>query len=192
VTEKLERLRSLVTKPRSNSYWGMLTEKQKALVQSILFAPGVSLREAAQRVPPTPGGPQIGRPPCLANLSNIRRQLKAEEMVFHIEEEEELIEGIRAQLRTGKAMTREQERLLDETMIVIGREVMSKTLERLDPASRTAAARLLLKRADQRRVDRHQDFVEAQARKNEAPPAPALPLTADEKRAAVKKILGIS
>ena len=75
-------------------------------------------------------------------------------------------------------------------MALIGQEVIQRTLKRLNPGARTAAAKLLLKRADQRRVDRRLDMVDALNKGEESEVDTSL--TPEGREAAVKRILGIS
>ena len=179
-------------KPFDNSYWGGLTEEEKELVQTVLQKPGVSLREARRLVPPMRDrdGKENG-PPAVGTLSRISQELRTEEVLFEIEADTELAETICGKLRSGALRSQVEERMLDEIMEVIGEEVRHKSLHRLDPASRTAFARLLLKRADQRRVDRRQKFLEARARRIEA--GPTRPhLTEEDKQRRLKELLEIA
>ncbi|MGA2175062.1 MAG: hypothetical protein ABSH38_08795 [Verrucomicrobiota bacterium] len=179
-------------KPLSNSYWDTLSEEEKELVQSVLRKPGVSLREARGLVPPMRDGEgkEIG-PPAVGTLSRISQELRTEEMLLEIEADTELAKVICGKLRSGALRSQVQERLLDEIMEVIGEEVRHKSLRRMDPAIRTASARLLLKRADQRRADRRQKFLEARARRIEA--GPTRPhLTEEDKQRRLKELLEIA
>lgn len=112
------------------------------------------------------------------------RKARADSLLTELETDDEAIKKVRA--KTGARL---QEELLDEIMEVIAHEVRHKTLKRVDAAGRTAAARLLLKRADQRRFDRHQDFIERQAKKKEPQPPPVL--TEEQKQQRIKEIMGI-
>jgi hypothetical protein len=84
-----------------------------------------------------------------------------------------------------------QEYVLDRIMVLLSEEVIDRTLERLHPEARTSAARLLLKRADQRRVDRRLKMLEEE-RKNATPVETETGLTAEEKEHAIDQILGIA
>jgi hypothetical protein len=112
------------------------------------------------------------------------RKPRGESLLLELESDDEAVKKVRA-----KAGTRAQEELLDEILEVLALEVRHKTLKRLDPNGRTAAARLLLKRADQRRQDRHQHFLETQAKKKEPQPAPVL--TEEQKQQRIKEIMGL-
>jgi hypothetical protein len=113
-----------------------------------------------------------------------KQKPRKDSLLAELKADDEEIKKIR-----DNACSRTQEELLDEIMDSMAQEVRHKTLKRVDPSGRTAAARLLLKRADQRRFDRHQDFIEAQARKKEPPPVPAL--TEEQKQQRIKEIIGI-
>jgi hypothetical protein len=82
------------------------------------------------------------------------------------------------------------ERALNEITESLGRKLTRESDAKLSPAQRTAAVTLLLRRADQLRRDRKLDLLEALARKKE-PSAPSIPLTAEEKDALAKQVLGI-
>lgn len=181
-------VRSLVRKPRSDSYWGGLNKKQQTVVLSLLLESRLSMREARMKVPLT----RKGKPPCIATLARLRLQLKTEEVIFRIDAKTNAVEAPFAKLRSGGEFSQDQEQMLDEAMCLISKEVIEKTLQQLDSASRTAAAHLLLKRADQRRVDRHQDFVEAQARKKAEPPPPPPRLTEEDKQRRIQEVLDIA
>jgi hypothetical protein len=112
------------------------------------------------------------------------RKPRGQSLLHELESDDEAVRKVRA-----KAGTRTQEELLDEILEVLALEVRHKTLKRLDPNGRTAAARLLLKRADQRRQDRHQHFLETQARKKEPQPAPIL--TEEQKQQRIREIMGL-
>ena len=113
-----------------------------------------------------------------------RHQTRGDSLVRELASDDEAVKNVRA-----KAEARTQEELLDEIMDVLAQEVRHKTLKRQDPNGRTAAARLLLKRADQRRFDRHQSFLETQAKKKEPQPAPVL--TEEQKQQRIREIMGL-
>ncbi len=185
-------MRSVVRKPRSDSYLGGLSEEERGQVEAALFTPGLSLSEAALRMPLMRRGAGPGKPPSPELLSRLRRELTTDKMLFGVEESTRPLERAAARYRAGRELSQEQEKMLDEIMGMVGEEVIEKTLARLDPASRTAAARLLLKRADQRRVDRRQDFIEAQAKKKSEPPPPPPRLTEEDKQRRLKELMEIA
>lgn len=114
------------------------------------------------------------KPKPLRELSEVLAELEARARVC---------EGTHNALRPLVKGT-DFELLLDECLFAIGQEVLLNTLNEVSPEERTAAARLMLKRADQRRVDR----LHEEETKNATKPT----LTPEEKERRVKQILGIS
>jgi hypothetical protein len=115
---------------------------------------------------------------------NPARKPRVASLLRELDSDDEAVKKVRA-----KAGTRPQEELLEEILEVLALEVRHKTLKGLDPNGRTAAARLLLKRADQRRQDHHQAFLETQAKKKEPQPAPVL--TEEQKQQRIREIMGL-
>jgi phage FluMu gp28-like protein len=171
-------------KRHSNSYWAGLSLEEQELAYSVLRQSGTTMEEARKLIPPMRGADGKPRPPCVTTVSKLCQELRMEQMLGAVAEDEEMIDRVRRQFSS-----RVREEWLDEIMDMIGQEVRQKTLRRLDPDGRTAAARLLLKRADQRRFDRHQEFIERQAKKKE--PRPRRVLTEEQKQRRIKEILGV-
>ena len=127
--------------------------------------------------------------PEIATLSKIRNRLRLEDMVLRLD-------GTTAKLEAAKEMlgpmakAANQERLLDEVMTAISEEVIERTMERLNPGARTNAAKLLLKRADQRQVARRLDFLESRF-KTVKPGKSASGDTPEEVERDVNQILGL-
>jgi hypothetical protein len=122
-------------------------------------------------------------------LQGIRQQLRFDRTLQEVSGTVEVIEGARMALGPLVEGTAAEE-VLDVVMALIAKDVIDKTLGKMDPAARTAAARLLLKRADQRRVDRHLKILEAKTAK-EKPSRRARKATVEEKVAKVNQIFGM-
>ena len=109
-------------------------------------------------------------------------------MVSELKESSGRLEAIKKLLKP-MAKKANQEEVLDGIMMLISEEVIERTLERLNPEARTSAARLLLKRADQRRVDRRLKALEA-AVKKQPEGETERPWSAAEKQERIRQILG--
>jgi hypothetical protein len=114
-----------------------------------LPVPFVVMREQA---PKWRGGPHDGNPPGLSALSDLWHAIKQVEVLRNIERDNLLLEAARAKAKSLGIAT--DESMLDNLLLIVAQEVLNKSLSGEDPKSRTAAARLLLKRADQKRHDR--------------------------------------
>ena len=131
------------------------------------YAPGLLWpRPGRKRHPgrPGPNRPEKDNRPSIACLGRIRWRLGVEEKVGRIEEAAATRRATRRLLKKLVTGT-DQEQVLDEVMTLIGEQVIDATLGMESASTRTAAAWLLLRRADQRRFDQRTAIFEAQAGK---------------------------
>jgi hypothetical protein len=133
-------------------------------------------------------GAEVGKKPTLRTLYAINSRLDLEATLVGLEGTSLFIEDTNRRLRPYLKGA-EGEQVLDQAMHLVGKEVIRRTLYRLNPAARTAAARLLLKRAEQRRVDRRLKLLEVEVKKDGSDDAKS-GLTPDEKQARIRQILG--
>jgi hypothetical protein len=175
---------------RPDSYEATLTAKERESLYAMLLPGRETLEEVQEKAIPWRSGEKKGQKPDTGTLWKIQQRLRMLRMVSKLSVTCEKFERYR-DLLAPMAKSAHQEQLLDWIMTLISEEVIDYTLERLHPEARTAAARLLLKRADQRRVDRRLDMLE-EDRKKPAPRESQTGLTREEKEEAVDKILGIA
>jgi hypothetical protein len=184
-------------KPRSDSYEAALTEEQREELHALLLSPELSLSAVRKLAPVWPCGPRDGAKPSIGNLSQIAARLRREQMLLNVEAKAKLMEAVRAQAKShavemGSGQTLEQ--LIDVACDLVGQEVLQKTMAEEDPKNRTAALRALLKRADQKLVDRRIRILEQQAQQAEKAKAVTedKSLTPEEKQLKMKQIFGMS
>lgn len=175
---------------RPDSYEATLTAKERESLYAMLVTRRETLEEIQEKTIPWRSGVNKGEKPETGTLWKIQQRLRLEWMVSRLNESCGKLERYKELLKP-MAKTADQEHLLDWIMTLIGEEVIDYTLQRLHPEMRTAATRLLLKRADQRRVDRRLDMVEAEFKKGAPAAKSETGLTAEEKEARYKQILGI-
>ena len=179
--------------PREGSYAAALTGEQRISLYALLRS-GITLAEAREKAPHWPAGPN--RPekdnrPSIACLGRIRWRLGVEEKVGRIEQAAATRRATRRLLRKLVAGT-DQEQVLDEVMTLIGEQVIDATLGMESASTRTAAAWLLLRRADQRRFDQRTAIFEAQAGqgKKAEEDAPLEAMSDEEKEQRFSEIFG--
>jgi hypothetical protein len=175
---------------RPDSYEATLTAKERRSLYVMLLCGRESLEEIQEQAIPWRSDEKKGQKPEISTLWKIQTRLRMERIVSRVNESCGKLE-IYKELLMPMAKAMHQEQLLDWIMTLISEEVIDRTLERLNPEARTAAAKLLLKRADQRRVDRRLDMLEAEFKKETPPDKPGTGLAFEEKEARMKKILGI-
>jgi uncharacterized protein YqfA (UPF0365 family) len=181
--------------PQAGSYEAALTNEQRTEFHTLLLS-GITLARAQAQALPWPDGPEKGNKPSISSLGKIRARLRIEERVSRIEEEKAITRATQTLLKSMVNKT-DQEMVLDQAMTLIGQQVIEASLELNGPTSNTAAAWLLLRRADQRRSDRRTAIFEAQAEKaakSQAQPEakPATPvLSAEEKERRWRQIFGM-
>lgn len=177
--------------PDPQSYEAFLTEAQREKLYANLRSEMVLdevVREAVPWRDPRSGKGKL-HPPSHNTLKRIRLKLNLEEMLDGLQESVGVVEQSKEIL---KPLIKDaaDEKLLDQAMALITCEVITKTLKGLNPMARDSAARLLLKRADQRRVDRKLNLLESTLKKDGAKKDDS-DLTPEEREAAVKQIFGV-
>lgn len=179
-------------KPRSDSYAAQiqaLAPEAWRAFEPLLTDPSLSLAQLQSLAPPWQRGKFKGRRPSLELLSNLATRYRTEAMLLNVQATAKMMEAVKHKVR--RQAPDQAEALLDLICDSIGEEVLRKTLEGVDAKGRTAAARLLLKRADQRRFDRRMRLLESKVER-------ATRVTADrklspaEKEARFRQIFGIS
>jgi hypothetical protein len=173
---------------RSDSYEASLTPEERQSLYALLRAE-VPYHEILKTTPVWRTGENMGQRPWTRTLYGIKHRLDLEDMLMNLEGESSFLEKTKSAL-DAFVKGSDGEKVLDRCMALIGQEVIQRTLKRLNPGARTAAAKLLLKRADQRRVDRRLDMVDALNKGEESEVDTSL--TPEGREAAVKRILGIS
>jgi len=117
-----------------------------------------------------------------------RRKFKVNEMLDYLDAAVNKLEA--SKKRLGPLVSkRAQEKLLDVLMTLIAEEVMDSTMGHLNFKERSEAAKLLLKRADQRALYAKLDALKKEYRKGEKKNAP--PLTPEEKQVRMRQIFGL-
>lgn len=176
------------TQPQGGSYESTLTDEQRTEFRALLLS-DITLADAQQKVLAWPTGRDIGKKPTIGCLGKIRVRLKLEEKIARIE-------GVAVTRRVTRKLLRravkgtDQEEILDYAMALIGEQVIDASLGMDSGSTQTAAAWLLLRRADQRRSDQRAARFDAQAAsKEEKPEKP--PLTEEEKEAKWRQIFGM-
>jgi hypothetical protein len=176
--------------PQAGSYEAALTEEQRIEFHALLLS-GITLAEARDKVLPWPQGPDKDKKPSIACLGKIRLRLGIEERISRIEEARATMRATRTLLRSLVNKT-DQEQVLDQAMTLIGQQVIDAGLDLNGPSSKTAAAWLLLRRADQRRFDQRTAIFEAQSGKgkNAEENAPLPAMSDEEKERRFSEIFG--
>ena len=181
---------SVKTEPHGSSYEAALTEEQRIEFHALLLS-GITLARAQAQALPWPDGPEKDKKPSISSLGKIRARLRIEERWSRIEEAKALMRATQTLLK-GMVNKTDQEQVLDQAMTLIGQQVIDAGLDLNGPSSKTAAAWLLLRRADQRRFDQRTAIFEAQAGKGkqtgENPPLPAM--SDEEKERRFSEIFG--
>lgn len=178
-------------KDQSNSYLGSLTEEHREQVFALLSQrPRLSLVEVSKRAPVFGAGPSKGKKPSFQVIGKVNAKLQLEQSLEAISVQAKFMEAMKVKALGLFSKSEENEQLLETVIGLINNEVIQKTLEGEDAAGRTAAARLLLKRADQRRFDRRMEFLEKQ--KDDAKQVLGnQTLTPEEKDAKMREIFGL-
>jgi len=170
-------------------YEASLTPKKLERLHRLLRTPR-TVDQLVIMAPPWGKGRRKGKRPSPDTLFDVRARLETQSTVDELSATAAFINNTNQALKEMVKGTN-AEGVLDQVMMLLGQEVIYFTLKRLNPAARTAATRLLLKRADQRRVDRRLDLAEETLEKPGNEQAKS-PFSATEKEAAVKQILGIN
>jgi len=136
-------------KLRSDSYEASLTPKQREQLYVWLLDPAVSQKEVCRRAPPWPSGKHAGQKPGECSLARVGRRLRIEGAMQDLDATAAVKQAALVRMLQNAAPDAVHEDMVNLAMQLISQEVIQKTLNRLDPASRTAAAKLLLERSDQ-------------------------------------------
>ena len=147
--------------PRAGSYEASLTEEQRTSLHALLLS-GLTLAEVQEKVPPWPDGPEKGRKPSTTSLWRTQVRLRVQEKVRKIEMARVTCRATQSLLQKLVNQT-DQEQVLDQALTLIGQQVIDAALDGHGPTCQTAAAWLLLRRADQRRFDRRTALFQPQA-----------------------------
>ncbi|MGD0814689.1 MAG: hypothetical protein ABSA83_13870 [Verrucomicrobiota bacterium] len=179
--------------PREGSYAAALTEEQRTSLYALLRS-GITLAEAREKAPPwpdDPGSPEKDNRPSMPCLGRIRWRLRVEEKVVRIQNAAATRRATRRLLKKLVTGT-DQEQVLDEVMTLIGEQVIEASLGMESASTRTAAAWLLLRRADQRRFDQRTAIFKAQAAKagENGEDSPLPPLSKEEEEERFDEIFG--
>lgn len=144
-------MRKSSKKQRANSYEAGLSDEELQLLHTLCLERSLSLVDMQRAAPSHKGGALDGKQPSLDTISKIATRLRTEQVMVEIDAAEKIMEAARQKAKALPPAEREQ--TLDAICDLIGNEVIQKTVAGLDAKNRTAAARLLLKRADQKRFD---------------------------------------
>ena len=178
--------------PQAGSYEAALTEEQRISLHSLLLS-GITLAEARQKALPWPEGTEKDNKPSIACLWRVQARLRIKDRMRKIETAMVTFRVTKSLLQKLANKT-DQEQVLDQAMTLIGQQVIDAGLDMNGPSSKTAAAWLLLRRADQRRFDQRTAIFEAQAGKakeaEENPPLP--PMDNEERERRYRQIFGMA
>jgi len=136
-------------KLRSDSYEATLTGKQREQLYAWLLDPGMSQKEVCRRAPPWPRGQRAGRKPGECAIGKIGRRLRVEGALGDLEAIAAVKQAALLKMLGSASPDGIHEEIVNAAMQLIGQEVIQKTVNRLEPASRTAAAKLMLERSEQ-------------------------------------------
>jgi hypothetical protein len=167
--------------PRVGSYEAALTEDQRISLHKILLS-GTSLTEVWEKAVPWPQGPEQGRRPSKMCLCRIQRRLLMEEEVRGIQATEAISRATQSLLQKMTDKT-DQKKVLDQAVSLIGRQVIHASLKSRNPSAEISlAARLLLRREDQRLYAERTAKMEPAKKKDAPPPSPILSDEEKERR----------
>lgn len=136
---------------RPDSYEASLSEEELEQLHALLLDRSLSLDDVKKVAPPHRGGRYDGQLPSTKTLGVIATRLRTDDMLLKIEASAKMMQAVRS--KATKACPGQNEEVLDAICDLVGQEVIEKTVAGVDPKNRTAAARILLKRADQKRFD---------------------------------------
>jgi hypothetical protein len=163
-------------KLRCDSYEATLTPKQLKQLHAWLLDPGLPQKEVSRRCRPWPSGKRAGKRPCPSGLAKIGRRLRMEAAVNELEAAASVKEAAMVKMLQEAAPEALHEGMVNVMMMRIAQDVIQRTLQGLDPSSRTAAAKLVLERSNQGldrakfllEVRKYQDAVQAMKEKKQA------------------------
>lgn len=136
---------------RPDSYEASLTADELEQLHLLLSDRSLSLADVQKEIPRHRGGRLDGKVPSTKTLSTIARRLRTESVLSQVEAVAKMMEAVRK--KATPALPAQSEATLDIVCDLVGQEVIEKTVSGIDGAGRTKAARILLKRADQKRLD---------------------------------------
>lgn len=136
-------------KPRSDSYEANLSTAEREQLYSWLLQPGLSLEQTCRRAPPWKGGKRDGQKPGPDAVAKIGRRLRTETGLAELEATALVQHAALTKILEHVPPGQLHEEIVDLALRMISQDVIAKTLQQLDPAARTAAAKLLLQRSDQ-------------------------------------------
>jgi hypothetical protein len=145
---------------RADAYEQHLQPEELEQLHALLLQPGLRLSDVRALAPPHRGGPWDGSKPSKRLLSEIGTRLRTEQTLLNLEATAKVMDAVHHKLK-GIA----DEEVLDSVISLVGQEVIQKTLSGEDPKNRTAATRLLLKRADQKLAGREMALSEKRFRR---------------------------
>jgi hypothetical protein len=138
-------------KMRCDSYEVQLSHEEREQLYDLLLEPTLSMDAMRRQSPAWRLGKYKGKKPNWRTLLSIRTRLRRE--VFLTTLEANALDSAAAEKEIHRHYRGKgdiQERMLDRCITLIGGDVLQKTLDQLDPESRTAATRLLLQRSEQK------------------------------------------
>jgi hypothetical protein len=176
--------------PQQGSYEAALTEEQRTSLHALLLS-GITLAEARNKVEAWPIGPEKDMKPSTTSLWRIRVRLRIQERISRIEEARVTMRATQRLLKSLVNKT-DQEQVLDQAMALIGQQLIDASLESDGPSSKSSAAWMMLRRADQRRFDERTAIFQAQAGKNktDGEDAPLAAMSEEEKEQRFSEIFG--
>jgi len=136
-------------KKRSDRYETALTLKEKEQLITILLNPKWSVEQMCRRAPPWAKGKRKGQQPKAGVIGRLAREVRMEFVAQQMEGAEQTRAAMVLRMFKDAPPDAIHEEMVNLAMQLISQEVITKTVDGLDPASRTAAARLMLKRSDQ-------------------------------------------
>ena len=149
----------LFRKLRSDSYEANLSPEEREQLYAWLLQPGLSLEETCQRARPWKGGKRDGQKPGAEAIAKIGRRLRIGSALDEVSAAAKVEAAAMSRLLEHALPGSIHEEMVDLAMKHIAQDVITKTLQHLDPDSRTAAAKLLLTRSDQH-LDRKKFLLE--------------------------------
>src|ERR1039458_5357984 len=146
---KRKNSRSLVRKPRSDSYEAGLTPEESDQLYAWLMQPGLSLEETTARAPLWRNGKRAGHPPGQEAVAKIGRRLRIESVLGEVEAAAQVQFAALTRVLQHVPPGTVHEETLDLAMRLISQKAIIMILQDLDPATRTAAIKLMLARSVQ-------------------------------------------
>jgi hypothetical protein len=137
-------------KLRSDTYEAQLTEEEREQLYVWLAPDDVSLAAVSQKAPVWRTGRFAGRRPSPLTLRGIAAMMRTETAMAELQITDQVARELSEKLEQMYGRGKMLDKMLDRIMALIGNEVMKRTLKGLDPRARAEAAKLLLRRSDQK------------------------------------------